>query len=211
MTDDFDTGFNNNFRDHYGVRKSRPNVGIILGVIALILGGVALAVFIWPDSIQPDDIKLMIYKADLHAVRYTSAGVITVQKDLFNLWGWTPLQIEKITYAYVGYVEAGFDLQKISEDDIQIPDRETVRLTLPQVDVFEPVLDDEKSEWEHETLLFAQPTEEMERQVRLRAQEKLLQDALDDGLVTNAKTSAEIFFQAFFENLGFANVEIRFQ
>lgn len=206
-----------NYGDDWGdnnslPHKKEPNWGVLLAAVAIIISTSALLYNVLSGkALKPNDVALMVYKVDLHNVQYKNAGVITIQKDLFNLFGWTPIQLEKITFAYVGYVESGFDLQQITEQDIQISKRNTIIFTLPPVKIYDPVIDDEQSDWDHQVLMGFQPTAEMEQKVRVMARDELLKKALDAGLLTDAKNNARAFFQSFFNNLGFTLVEIRFR
>lgn len=103
-----------------------------------------------------------------------------------------------------GKVRAGFDLSKMTKDDITVHG-DTLEVTLPQVKIFDLIMNPsdfdteyEQGKWSHELL----------RPIKEKAKEKLEKNAIECGLLDNAKESGIIKLTELFKTFGFSVVNV---
>lgn len=138
--------------------------------------------------------------ARLETIQYTVEQVITAEQNqgtLGFLFG------DKLLFVAHGTVIAGIDMSKIAPEHMQLQNG-TLYVTLPAAEVFIVALDNQKSYvYDRETGLFTKGNINLEAEARQAAEQKILQAALDDGILNVAQTNAEAFLSKFFESLGF--------
>jgi hypothetical protein len=131
--------------------------------------------------------------------------VLTAEKDQDWFWGACG---EKLVFLAYGQVIAGIDFEKIQEQDIQIVDPKTIKVHLPQAEIFNVVLDNEKSSVvDRDSGIFATVDPQLETRVRKKADEVLLQNAKDLGIIDIANKNAEIVVGELLRKFGFESVE----
>lgn len=103
-----------------------------------------------------------------------------------------------------GKVRAGFDLSNMTKDDISVHG-DTLNIALPPVKIFDLIMNPsdftteyEQGKWSHELL----------RPIKEQAKEKLEQDAIECGLLDNAKESGITKLTELFKAFGFSVVNI---
>ncbi len=80
-------------------------------------------------------------------------------------------------------------------------------MTLPEPEIFIVSLDNEKSyTYSRDTGLLAKSDLDLETLARRAAEDEILQAALDDGILKQARVNAEAFLLGFLNNLGFHSV-----
>lgn len=101
-----------------------------------------------------------------------------------------------------GKVRAGFDLAKIKEKDIHIQN-DTLYVTLPPVELFDIIMNPtdftteyEQGKWSHELL----------RPIKEKAKKQLEKDAIECGLLDNAKESGVTKLTEMFKTFGYKTV-----
>ena len=106
-----------------------------------------------------------------------------------------------------GKVRAGFDLAKINEKDIRIQN-DTLFVTLPPVEVFDIIMNPtdftteyEDGKWSHELV----------RPIKEKAKKQLEKDAIECGLLDNAKESGVTKLTEMFKTFGFKTVYVTVQ
>ncbi|MDX1663351.1 MAG: DUF4230 domain-containing protein [Candidatus Promineifilaceae bacterium] len=125
------------------------------------------------------------------------------QDLLFGVFG------EELLFVAHGEVIAGVDLMQMTEEDVQVLGPETVVVHLPEPEIFNTVLDNERSYVANRDRGFlARQDPHLETQVRSAAEQELTAAALEAGILEQANVNAEDFMRGFLEQLGFA--EIRF-
>jgi hypothetical protein len=138
--------------------------------------------------------------ARLETIQYTIEQVITAEQNqgtLDFLFG------DRLLFVAHGSVIAGIDMSKIAPEHMQLQNG-TLYVTLPPAEVFIVALDNQKSYvYDRETGLFTKGNINLEAEARQAAEEKILQAALDDGILDVAQTNAEAFLTKFFDSLGF--------
>ncbi|MFQ5611526.1 MAG: DUF4230 domain-containing protein [Anaerolineae bacterium] len=115
---------------------------------------------------------------------------------------------ESILLLAYGNVTAGFDLEKLDEDDLWV-DRDRVQLHLPAPEVFAIDIDFDKTHvvyYDKSLLVSHDPALEGET---LRQAEAALQEAaLEANILKSASGYGQVFFERFLYSLGFTEVEV---
>lgn len=117
---------------------------------------------------------------------------------------------DQISMFVVASIGAGVDLEKLSADDI-FADPETgeavVRLPAAEITYIAP--DTEATHvYNRETGLFTKGNPDLERSARLAAEEVLLQQALDTGILDRAEGRAITVLESLIESLGYTDVTV---
>lgn len=108
-----------------------------------------------------------------------------------------------------GEAIAGVDLRKLDEGAVAV-EGQTVRLTLPEPEVFVVRVDNERTRvYSLQTGLFTAVDPHLETEARREAERQLRQAALDNGILALARDHARATLTAFVTALGFTAVEVR--
>jgi hypothetical protein len=117
-----------------------------------------------------------------------------------------PFTSDKILFIARGEVIAGVDLQKLTEDDVQVVSG-TVTIRLPAPEILSSRLDNEKSRvYDRQTGIFTKADPNLESQVRQRAEEEIKSAALEDGILDKARENAETTLRTLLHSLKYDNV-----
>lgn len=112
---------------------------------------------------------------------------------------------DKILFVGHGTVIAGIDMGKLNPEDMRF-ENGVLTVKLPPAEVFIATLDNEKSYvYERDTGILQRPDPSLETLVRQDTERLILQAALEDGILEQAKINAEAFLIKFFDALGFSN------
>ena len=112
---------------------------------------------------------------------------------------------DKILFVGHGTVIAGIDMEKLQPENMRF-ENGVLSVNLPPAEIFIAALDNDKSYvYDRQTGLLAKPDPNLETLVRQRAEEEILKAALEDGILEQAQTNAEVFLFKFFAALGFPN------
>lgn len=148
--------------------------------------------------------------AELTTVRTVAAT--TVQKGTDRGWlNWAAGdQVSMLAVAEIG---AGIDLGELDDGDISAdPDARTVRMTLPAPAITYVAVDNEASHvYDRDTGIFIQGDPDLERAARLAAEEILVEEAIEAGLLNEAERSARLVLTDFLRALGYETIEIDFR
>lgn len=148
--------------------------------------------------------------AELTTVRTVAAT--TVQKGTDRGWlNWAAGdQVSMLAVAEIG---AGIDLGQLDDGDIRAdPDERSVRMTLPTPTITYVAVDNEASHvYDRDTGIFTQGDPDLERAARLAAEEILVEEAIEAGLLTEAERSARLVLTDFLRALGYETIEIDFR
>jgi hypothetical protein len=142
--------------------------------------------------------------ARLETIEYTLEKVITAEtrQDIF-----APLFGDRLLFVAHGNVIAGVDLAKMRPDDMWLEDGVLV-VRLPQAEVFVATLDNDASYvYDRETGLLTKGEINLETLARQTAEDEIEKAALEDGILDQAQTNAEVFLQQFLFSLGFDQIE----
>ena len=141
--------------------------------------------------------------ARLETIQYTVEKVITAE---LNQGVFGPLFGDKLLLVAHGLVIAGIDLSKISTSDFSL-EGDTFHVQLPDPEVFVATLNNDESYiYDRTTGLFRKSDPELETSARQAAEEEIYRAAVEDGILEQAKTNAEIFLERLFNSLGYLHV-----
>ena len=157
-------------------------------------------------TILPDPISIVKEVqslARLETIQYSVEKVITAE---LNQGTFGSLFGDRLLFVAHGYVIAGVDLSKISADDLKMVG-DTLRVKLPEAEVFVATLDNEKSYvYDRETGLLRKADTQLESEARRSAEAEILRTATEDGILIQAKTNAETYLLSLLNSLGFSRV-----
>jgi len=157
-------------------------------------------------TILPDPISIVREVqslARLETIQYSVEKVITAE---LNQGAFGTLFGDRLLFVAHGYVIAGIDLSKLSEDDIRISG-ETLRVKLPPAEVFVATLDNENSYvYDRDTGLLRRADTQLESAARRAAEDEILRTATEDGILDQAEKNAEAYLLSLLNSLGFSRV-----
>lgn len=154
-----------------------------------------------PDPVTIiDDVRSL---ARLETIQYSLEKIITAdsgQEVLTQLFG------DRLLFVAHGVVIAGIDLNQLEVDDLDMRNG-VLTVALPEAEVFIATLDNEKSYvYDRQTGIFTKGEVDLETLARQAAEEEILNAALEDGILDQARLNAEIYLERFLDALGFENV-----
>ncbi len=141
--------------------------------------------------------------ARLETIQYSVEKVITAEtgQDIFKA-----LLGDKLLLVAHGVVIAGIDMQKMNPQDLQLQDG-SLFVRLPQAEIFVATLDNQKTYiYDRQTGIFRSPDQNLETLARQSAENEIRKAALEDGILEQAQTNAEIYLERFFQALGYQQV-----
>jgi hypothetical protein len=157
-------------------------------------------------TILPDPVTIINQVrplARLETIQYTVEKVITAEVGQNVL---APLIGDKLLFVGHGYVIAGVDLSKIRSQDITIEDGILI-FHIPEAEIFVATLDNDKSYvYDRETGMLTHGDINLETNARQAAEEQIRQAALDDGILEQAQTNAELYLESLLNELGYSQV-----
>ncbi len=117
---------------------------------------------------------------------------------------------EKVLVIATGEVDAGVDLGAIGKDDVSV-NSDTVTIHLPEPEILSASLDEEKTRVYDRDFspLNVRPDDDLVKEARLRAVEKIRDAARENGILDTAEHNAEDSVRAFVSTLGFEEVRFR--
>lgn len=157
-------------------------------------------------TIVPDPVTIINQVrslARLETIQYTVEKVITAEtrQDVF-----APLFGDRLLFVAHGNVIAGIDLMKMGPDDMWVRD-DVLYVRLPDAEIFISALDNDKSYvYDRETGLLTKGEINLETLARQTAEDEIEKAALEDGILEQASTNAEVYLQRFLFSLGFHEI-----
>lgn len=161
----------------------------------------------WTSAPPTVSISMIRPIAELATVEYTAVVEIAnerVPNDIRRLFG----AREYILMLVYGNARAGFDLNKISAEDIQTEGQQA-QLLLPPPEILSLSIDNQRTHvvYYYQSWLVGRDVL-LESETRRMAEEQLSQQALQDGVLENARTFGKIYFENYLSSLGFTEIEI---
>ena len=157
-------------------------------------------------TIIPDPISIVREVqslARLETIQYSVEKVITAE---LNQGTFGTLFGDRLLFVAHGYVIAGIDLSKLTEDDIRMSG-ESLVLKLPPAEVFVATLDNENSYvYDRDTGLLRRADTQLESAARRAAEAEILRTATEDGILDQAQKNAETYLLSLLNSLGFSRV-----
>jgi hypothetical protein len=142
--------------------------------------------------------------ARLETIHYTVEKVITAEI------GQGPFEFlvgDRLLLVAHGKVIAGVDLAKIGPNDVWLDSAGRVYMILPEPEIFVATLDNDKSYvYQRETGLFTKGDVNLESTARLAAEEAMLEAALEDGILEQARINAESYLYRMMRALDFQDL-----
>jgi hypothetical protein len=141
--------------------------------------------------------------ARIETIRYSIERVIRAEENQ-GTFGF--LFGDQLLFVAHGVVIAGVDMEKMQPADMH-QENGVLYVRLPAAEVFIATLDNQKSYvYDRNTGLMASASKDLETQARQVAEQKILEAALEDGILAQAQTNAETFLNKFFQSLGYQSV-----
>jgi hypothetical protein len=141
--------------------------------------------------------------AKLETIHYTVEKVVTAETNqgiLALLFG------DRLLFVGHGYVIAGVDMAKIGMEDMWLQDG-ILNVRLPKTEIFVATLDNDQSYvYDREVGILTNPDPDLETLARQVAEQEILNAALEDGILDQARLNAEVFLERFFNALGYEHV-----
>jgi len=141
--------------------------------------------------------------ARLETIQYTVEKVITAE---INQGVFGPLFGDRLLFVAHGYVIAGVDMADIEAEDFRLED-ETLFVTLPEAEVFVATLNnDESYVYDRDTGILRKSDQDLETTARQVAEQEILNAALNDGILNQARQNAEVYLERLLNTLGYMHV-----
>lgn len=157
--------------------------------------------------ILPDPVLIVLEVKDLarlETASYTLEKVVRAERGQEVLWGALG---ETLIFVAHGEVIAGVDLAQMQEEDVVVVDPVTVQVHLPEAEIFNVILDNERSYVaDRDTGILTRADPQLETQVRQAAQSDLQAAAEESDILELANENAKNYMRGFLSNLGFENI-----
>ena len=116
---------------------------------------------------------------------------------------------EQILILAYGEVRAGFDLEKITEENLWT-DGDRVRLVLPAPEILNSSLDFERTRvvFYENNLILDDNNPNLQGEALAQAKSAIEQSALESGILNQANDFGQLYFENFLRSLGFKDVEV---
>ncbi len=184
-----------------GVRAAADTADDLAGVREEILGQ---GEFTEVGRVTVQSIRALSELSTVEMVEYT-----TIEKGDDRGWlNWATG--DRIAMFAVARIEAGIDLALLEEDDIDA-DQETgkVRLKLPPAQITNVAVDNEAtSVFDRDTGVFTKGDPDLERAARLAAEEILVVQAEEQGILQMAEDRAVLVLTDLLRGLGYTDIEV---
>jgi len=113
---------------------------------------------------------------------------------------------DRILFIGQGEVVAGIDLARLQSQDVQVQES-GVTLHLPAAEILHTRLDNLQSEvYERQTGLFSKPDGQLETKVRVEAEERIRQAALNSGVLKTAEANAREVLRRHLKMFGYQEI-----
>jgi hypothetical protein len=138
--------------------------------------------------------------ARLETIQYSVEKVITAENAQGSsgfLFG------DRLLFVAHGTVIAGIDMEKIQPGDMALANG-SLNVRLPAAELFIVSIDNEKSYvYTRETGILTKQTVDLETLARQSAEDEIRKAALENGILEQAQTNAEVYLERFFRALGY--------
>lgn len=142
----------------------------------------------------------------LETVAYTTDKIVEGDRESLILPDF--LAGDKLLLVAHGEVVAGIDLSHLKNSDVVISGR-SIRVHLPEAEVFSAHLDSAQTRvYSRTTGLLVAADENLETEVRQKAEQQIRDGALADGILKKAAQNAQSTVKSMLLGLGFENVQV---
>lgn len=190
------------------MKKKIKRIICIVVVLAIIIGGTGIGIVVYSkiqDYKQEIEVLKMqeVHKTDLEIIEETITRasrletadyVCTIVEDSYGskqLFGKDiPLTKTGYTVSFKGSVSAGIDLSKATAKQL---DENTIEISLPKVEVYEPNFDNESmKKYDEKNSIFNPLKIDVVNETEINAKKKIKEEAIQYGIEARAKENAEI-------------------
>ena len=181
------------------LKNGFDGIGKLTGVFPSILTSPTVTI----DTSRPTVLDEVRALSKLETVHYQLEKVVTGKSS-----GPLPdfLTSDKILLVAHGEVVGGVDLSKVTADDITVLS-DTVTIRLPKAEVLYSKLDNDKTYvYDRQTGIFSRPDPNLETQIRGAAEQDILNTALEDGILDQARSNAQDVLRSLLTGLGYKQV-----
>jgi hypothetical protein len=148
-------------------------------------------------------------KADLSTVEFNTVA------EIYNetaAEGWLDTLLgtkESLLMLVYGDVQAGFDLDKLNEEDLWT-DGTRVRLVLPAPEILNSSIDFEQTHivFYENKLIFDDNNPNLQGEALAQSKKAIEQAALENGILDKANEYGQVYFENLLYSLGFTDVEV---
>ncbi|MBR1488034.1 MAG: DUF4230 domain-containing protein [Bacteroidales bacterium] len=157
-----------------------------------------------------DRIEQLSRTAELGTVEYTVRKAVKARDE----GEWFKIGNRRILFSCTAHIKAGINLERIPLEQLVVDEAtRSVSLVLPHATVFSINIPPEQIRLEYEDVTgFRQKFSDQERQALLRQGEReIVRDLPKLGILAEAEANAEDFFRPMLEQMGFDNIQIRFE
>lgn len=206
--------------------SGRVTIGVFLGIMLVlaIAGACMIGWFgkdvrerLWPPTPTPSTTELITIKpptiqeiqqmAELSTVKFSLSAEVMDERVPDDFRANLGVKEELLLLAY-GEVAAGFDLSKMSEEDIWV-DGTRIQLRLPPAEILYSRLDTERTRViYYKKSLFVQREIAMEGRAREEAEKAIREAALQGDILDHAGKYGELFFANWLRSMGFTEVQV---
>ena len=155
-------------------------------------------------------IRELSQTGELGTVEYTVRKAVRARDE----GDWFKIGNRRILFSCTAHIKAGIDLERIDAAQIVVDETtRSVSLVLPHATVFSINIPPEEIRLEYEDITgFRQRFSDQERQALLKQGERqVVRDLPQLGILEHAETNAEEFFRPMLQQMGFENIQIRFE
>jgi hypothetical protein len=144
----------------------------------------------------------------LETTEYAMRTVVDLANEPDNWWQ-KLVGSDQVMLVAEGEVVAGFDLTKISPEDIVVQGQR-VTITLPAPEILYSRIDNERTQvYERKTGLFVTPDKDLESRARQTAEKALLDWATERGIHAKAEQAGRTQIGNLLRSLGFTDITIK--
>ncbi len=148
--------------------------------------------------------------AELGTVEYTVRKAVKARDE----GDWFKIGNRRILFSCTARIKAGINLERVPLEKLVVDEStRSISLVLPHATVLSIDLPPEQIRLEYEDITgFRQHFSDQERQALLRQGEReIVRDLPKLGILAEAESNAEEFFRPMLEQMGFDNIQIRFE
>ena len=143
----------------------------------------------------------------LETTEFAMRTVIDLGNDPSNLWE-DIFGSDQVMLLAEGEVVAGFDLDKVTEEDIEVQGTR-IRITLPAPEILYSRIDNERTHvYERNTGFLVEPDKTLESRARQLAEEAITKWATERDIHEAAASAGVIRMENLLRSLGFKDIEI---
>jgi hypothetical protein len=143
--------------------------------------------------------------ARLETASYAFQDILQIQRNEELLWG---VFGESMLFVAYGDVIAGVDLAQMAPEDLQVVSPTKVVVRLPEAEILLSDLDNERSYVADRDIgLLSRGDPQLETRIRQEAEARMVESALENGILDMANEEAQAFMFSFLEQLGFQEIE----